>query len=182
MSKGGETTDNHWYAFYSKSKMERKLEALLHKLGIDAYVPLRKELRQWSDRMKLVEEPLLRNYVFVRISSNRIFDVLAQEGCVSVVSFEGKPAIIPDQQMEDLRKFLMDPRRKVYVSSERIEKGDLVKVCNGPLMGTVGEVAQFRGKRHIVLMIESLGAAVYTELDQDEVTMVSLTARNLVAI
>jgi|WetSurMetagenome_2_1015567.scaffolds.fasta_scaffold31628_3 transcription antitermination factor NusG len=172
-STGSEQQKAYWFAFYTRSKMERRVQNNLQLSNIECYTPVIKELRQWSDRMKWIEEPLFRNYVLAKVPVNRIYEILTIEGCVYVVSFEGKPSVIPDRQIHDLKVFLSNPSHPVHVSSERFEKGDLVKVINGALIGIQGEVVQIRGKRHIVLAIESLGSYLYTEIENESIIMVS---------
>jgi len=71
-----------WYAVYTKSRTEKKLTGRLNEKGIESYLPLRKTLKQWSDRKKIVEEPLISSYVFVNIQNSRYYDVLNTQGAV----------------------------------------------------------------------------------------------------
>ena len=95
--------ENPWYAVYTKSRYEKKLAENLRVKGIEAYVPLRKVLRQWSDRRKLVAEPLIRSYCFVRPGPNKYRQVLDTDGAVRFVWFSGKPAPIPNKQIDILK-------------------------------------------------------------------------------
>ena len=63
----------NWYAVYTKPRSEKKLADRLNEHGIEAYLPLRKTLKQWSDRKKMVEEPLITSYVFVNITNENYF-------------------------------------------------------------------------------------------------------------
>lgn len=158
-----------WFAIYTQPRAEKKLSERLSGAGVECYLPLTRELRQWSDRKKWVEEPLLRNYLFVRIREAEAYGIRRIPGCVGFVVFGGKPAVIPNKQIEDLKTFLKDPGRRVGVTSERFEKGDRVSVVSGPLKGVEGEVVEVRGRRHIVLVFNSLGCNVMTEIANDEV-------------
>ena len=91
-STGSEQQKAYWFAFYTKSKMERRIQNNLQLRNIECYTPVIKELRQWSDRMKWIEEPLFRNYVLAKVPVNRIYEILSTDGCVYVVSFEGEGA------------------------------------------------------------------------------------------
>jgi transcriptional antiterminator RfaH len=63
----------NWYAVYTKSRAEKKLHAQLSDKSINSFLPLRKELKLWSDRKKWVEEPLLPSYLFVQIAASDLF-------------------------------------------------------------------------------------------------------------
>ena len=58
-------TEKKWYALYTKPRWEKKVYRLLSERGMEAYCPLNKVKKKWSDRIKLVEEPLFKSYVFV---------------------------------------------------------------------------------------------------------------------
>src|ERR1017187_6919584 len=93
----------NWYAVYTKPRSEKKLAMRLNEKSIEAYVPLRKTLKQWSDRKKMVEEPMISSYVFVNVSKENYFEVLNTPGAVRFIWFSGKPAIIPEKQIRNLK-------------------------------------------------------------------------------
>ncbi len=158
-----------WYAVYTKSRAEKKVYEELERKGIESYLPLKAERRQWSDRIKLIEEPLIRGYVFVRVSNKEYYDVLVIPGALRYVCFEERPAVIPDHQIEDLRLFMQYIDSDLEVTSERIRKGSMVKVVNGPLKDVRGEVVELRGKRRILLRFDSLGYCIHIELGAGKV-------------
>lgn len=153
-----------WYAVYVKSRAEKKALAELTFKGVDAYLPLRVVKRKWSDRVKLVEEPLLRGYLFVFVSEIEYLNVLQTPGVVGYVTFEGKAAAIPEEEIENLKIFLERNKAFVDVSYENIAKGQKVKVVGGPLEGVEGEVFELRGKKRISLRFETLGCSVFADV------------------
>jgi transcription antitermination factor NusG len=159
----------NWLAVYTRSRYEKKLHKELESKGIECYLPLRIEKKQWSDRIKTVEEPLLRSYVFVRVSNKEYYDALNAVGAVRYVTFAGKAAIIPDKQIDDLKQFLVHFNTEVEVTHEDLEIGDVVKVKKGPLEGVQGELVQFRGKNKIVLRFKDLGLCVHTEIKMSDI-------------
>ena len=154
----------NWLAVYTRSRYEKKLFKQLGIMGIECYLPLRVGEKQWSDRVKTVEEPLLRSYLFVKVSNKEYYDVLNAIGAVRYVSFNGKAAVIPDKQVEDLKQFVTHFNQEIVVTREDLGKGDLVKVRSGLLKGVHGEVIQFRGKNRIVLRFKDLGYCIHTEI------------------
>ncbi|HRX93358.1 MAG TPA: transcription termination/antitermination NusG family protein, partial [Chitinophagaceae bacterium] len=59
-------TNKRWLAVYTKPRWEKKVNKLFKEKGLESYCPLNKVRRKWSDRMKIVEEPLFKSYVFVK--------------------------------------------------------------------------------------------------------------------
>jgi len=159
----------NWYAIYVKARHERKVLDALERKDIACYLPLRKELRQWSDRKKEVEEPLIRGYLFVQIDIRCFYDVLVVPGVISFVSFDQKPAVIPDYQIEDLKIFLRDGGREIEVTNEHIQKGQLVQVKEGPFQDFVGEVCELRGRKRILIRFKALGCSVHAELGVNQI-------------
>ena len=145
-----------WYAVYTKSRFEKRLAGLLGEKGIEAYVPLRKVLRQWSDRKKLVDEPLIRSYCFVNIAPDRYTDVLHTPGAVRFVFFGGKPAAIPARQIDTLKAVTGSNVEVDAISLKGIKPGRLVRVTAGPLSGITGEILRVGAANKVVIRIEHL--------------------------
>jgi len=162
----------HWHAIYTRSRAEKRLYQELHSKNIECYLPLHKELRQWSDRTKWVEEPLLRSYLFVKVSEREYYDVINSSFAVRYVTFSGKAVPIPEQQIEALRFFLEDANRKVDLCPDNLEKGECVEIVCGPLKGIQGEIIQIKGKSRIVIRFDSLGTCVYTDISLDTIKQV----------
>ena len=158
-----------WHAIYTRSRFEKKLANLLEQKGIDCYLPLKIEKRQWSDRVKKIEEPLLKGYLFVKVSNKEYFEVLNTPGAVCYVSFEGKAAPIPEKQINDLKAFLQYVNDQVDVTRERLSKGEKIIVVTGPLKGVTGELIDFKGKNRIVLRFENIGYCVLTDISMEDV-------------
>lgn len=161
-----------WYAIYTKSRSEKKLYAELKEKGIEAYLPLKKELRVWSDRKKWVETVLFTSYVFVRVSKKEYHEAIGSQYAVCYVSFGGKAVTITECQIHALKCFLEDEKRSLEVSNADLKVGKQVEVLAGPLKGVQGEILEVRGKHRLVLRFESLGACVHTEIETDEVRLV----------
>lgn len=164
----------HWHAIYTKSRAEKKLHSLFTQQGIECYLPMKKGLRQWSDRKKWVEEPLIRSYIFVRVSEREYYDVLNNDYATRYVTFGGKAAHIPDRQITSLKTFLSDANRCVELTHEDLTHGDEVEILTGPLKGALGEVIQIRGQHRVVLRFVSLGCCIHTEIKLDEIKKLTL--------
>ncbi|HPK04705.1 MAG TPA: UpxY family transcription antiterminator [Bacteroidales bacterium] len=148
-----------WFALYTRSRNEKKVHAELTARGIESFLPLQKTLKQWSDRKKWVEEPLIRSYVFVRITEKEYFDVLNTPGAVRFVFFEGKAARIPDWQINALR-YIIDTGMEVEITDQGLETGDKVLITRGPFRDMPAELIEIRGKRKVVLKIDHTGHSI----------------------
>jgi transcriptional antiterminator RfaH len=147
--------ENKWYALYTNPRAEKQVFARLTEAGIETFLPLQKTYRIWSDRKKLVEKPLLSSYIFVKTKSKYFPDVYKTQGVVKFVTFEGRPASIPQKQIDNLR-LLINSDEDIEVSSEKFAKGDNVEVVNGSLVGLTGELIKIGSKNRVVVRIDRL--------------------------
>lgn len=145
----------NWYAIYTKSNFEKRIYNWLKAHSIETYLPLRRQLKQWSDRKKSIEEPLIKSYVFVRIAPKDYLSVLSIPGVVKFISFCEKPVIIPEYQINVIRRLLADAD-DLEISAESFEPGDPIEIIGGKLMGLKGELIEFKGSKKVVIRIDQL--------------------------
>ena len=147
--------NKHWYAVYTRPRWEKKVTNLLIRAGIEVYCPLNKVQKQWKDRVKLVEEPLIRSYVFVHIAEAKKTNVRMVDGVVNFVYWLGKPAVIRQEEIELIQRFLGD-YENVEVKRIEIKEGQRVKIVSGILTECEGVVLKIENKM-VSLVVESLG-------------------------
>src|SRR3569832_1099930 len=94
-----------WYAIYTRPRWEKKVNNLLSQKGIEVYCPLNKIRRKWSDRIKTIEEPLFKSYVFVKVNDEDRTSVRMTNGVVNFVYWNGKPAIIREKEIQTIKRF-----------------------------------------------------------------------------
>jgi transcription antitermination factor NusG len=153
----------NWYAVRVKSRSEKRVYSDLVEQKIEAYLPLQRKLRQWSDRKKWVEMPLISGYVFIYISRKEYESVLKTNNVVCYVYFERKAAIIRDEDINLLKRMLGQVDLELEVTVELLKPGQMVEIISGPLCGVVGELIDFKGKNKVALRIPPLGYTVMIE-------------------
>jgi len=157
-------TDMHWYAAYTHSRAEKKVARELEKQGIEHYLPLIKTLKQWTDRKKKVEEPLIRSYIFVHITEKEYRDVLHTTGVMTIVRFSGKPVAIPDWQIENL-KILLGTSLPITVENHDFVAGEEVRITRGTLEGLRGIIQKLKGEHKLVISIHALHYHLTVDID-----------------
>lgn len=154
-----------WHALYIKSRAEKKAQHELQAQGIETFLPLQRKLRQWSDRKKWVEMPLMSGYLFVKICRKEYDQVLQSNYVVSYVRFEGKAAIVPDCQIEYLKLMLKQSDVAVEITREKLKPGQMIEVISGPLIGLKGKLQKMRGKNKVAIEMEQLGYSALIEIE-----------------
>ncbi|WP_421918634.1 UpxY family transcription antiterminator [Marinifilum sp.] len=165
-----------WFAIYTKSHSEKKLYKEILEKGIEAYLPIKRELRTWSDRKKWIETPLFTSYVFVKVSPKEFHIPINSYYAVCYVCIRGKAVPVQEKQIDALKCFLENEQRSVEICNADLELGKRVEVMTGPLKGVQGEVLEIRGKHRLVIRFESLGACVHTEIKTEEVKLTEAAA------
>lgn len=143
-----------WYALYTRPRHEKKVYDQLTEKKIASYLPLKKEMRRWKDRRKLVEMPLFHGYVFINIELKNRLGALQTYGVVRMVEFGGEPARIPDWQIEQLKRVIANSES--LQPEEYLKVGDFVEVTDGPLQGTRGYLRESRGESRIAILIDGI--------------------------
>ncbi|WP_439697083.1 UpxY family transcription antiterminator [Mucilaginibacter sp. AW1-7] len=148
-----------WYPVYTQPRAEKKaLQALTDK-GVEAYLPLHRQLKQWSDRKKWVEEPFLKSYIFVNIAQHEQADILMTRGISRFLYFMGRPASMPGRQITEL-KLLMASPYELEVTEENLQPGEKIVIKAGPLKGMTGEIIAQRSQKQLILRLESIGCSI----------------------
>ena len=153
-----------WYAVYTRPRWEKKVAALLLENGIENYCPINKVTRQWSDRKKIVLEPVFKGYVFVRLEENKKWKVKEIPGVLNFVYWLGKPAKIRDEEIDQIRKFLNE-FNDVQVEAKGFVVNTEVRIKQGVLMNYKGIVVEVLGNRAVV-KIDTLDLQLSAHFDK----------------
>ncbi|UKT64407.1 UpxY family transcription antiterminator [Pedobacter mucosus] len=148
-----------WYPVYTRSRAEKKAHEELNRKNITTYIPLKKVLKQWSDRKKIVEEALIKSYLFVYISSREYAEVLMTNGISRFIYFSGQIASIPEKQIHDLR-LLLATEADLEVFDFDIKPGEKVLIKAGPFKGIIAELVSVQNKTRIILRLQNMGFAI----------------------
>lgn len=155
---------SHWYAIYTKPRWEKKVHSLLSEKKIESYCPLNKVRKKWSDRMKTVEEPLFKSYVFARVNGDEQTKVRMTAGVMNFVYWQGKPAIIPAKEIETIRKFLNE-YENVMTEPIQLKEDGRVTIRQGLFMDHEARILKIEGNK-VKVVIESIGYTLVASIDK----------------
>lgn len=160
-----------WYAVYTKPRWEKKVADLLTKKKIENYCPLNRVQRQWSDRKKVILEPLFTSYVFVRISESNQLAIRQTDGVLNFVYWLGKPALIREEEIHAIKLFLKE-HDNVKIEKVLLAENDRVRVLSGPLMLREGSILEVKNKT-VKVLLPTLGYTLVAELEKGNIEKVS---------
>jgi transcription antitermination factor NusG len=163
-------TTKKWFAVYTKPRWEKKVHRLLQEQQLESYCPLNKIHRKWSDRIKMVQEPLFKSYVFVRIREEDKTNVRMTDGVVNFVYWLGKPAQIKNSEIETIKRFLNEYEIIEAVPLE-IKPDTKVRISGGVLMDHEATVRKVR-KNRVEVIIESLGYSLVASINKSNISVI----------
>lgn len=162
-----EKSDN-WFVLQTRSRHEKKVIAFLLSQEIEAYLPLHTVKKKWSDRIKLVEEPMFPGYLFVKYDEINRYKILNTPGAVRFVSFEGKYATIREKQIAAIR-LIAAQKIETEVIDLSFTIGEEVYISDGPFKGLYAKLVDCKGKGKLLLEVEAIGKGVLLEIGTNKV-------------
>ena len=162
------TDGSQWFALWTRSRHEQVVREQLDRKHVEAFLPTITRWSRWKARKKKIDWPLFPGYCFARFDRVDTLPILKCTGVVNIVSFEGKPAVIPDIELDSIR--LLVGSELQYDPCPMIHEGMLVEVTHGPLKGVVGRlVRKDTPKARLILSVNLIGQAVSVEVDAADV-------------
>ncbi len=167
-----------WYVIYTRANSEKKLFNNLTQKGIECYLPTRKIQNSRIDSTKWSEEPLFRCHLFVRVSYLEFFNALNTPGVICFISTAGKAQAIPEIQIINIKTFLAQNDYEISITYKPIAKGKSIEISNGVLAGIKGEIITMNEKMILITRLDSLKCSLYTNLSDEEVSVLQEQASN----
>jgi transcription antitermination factor NusG len=159
-----------WFALTVKPRHEKAVAEALRGKGLEAFLPLYRARRLWSDRVKFVDLPLFPGYIFSRFEYGNWLPVRATLGVRSIVGSGGQPTSVDDAEIGALQAIVgsglpVEPWPYIHVSQ-------LVRIESGCLAGVEGILIREKDPWRVVVSIKLLQRAVAVEIDREMIRAV----------
>ncbi len=168
-------SDANWWVIKTRSRAEKKLVEKLNEAGFEVVCPTYTTIRQWSDRKKKVEVPLISCVVFVRVMDGRINELYSFPQVTAILKEHGKPALVRDFELQNLL-VLCGKWQEDLISQENYSEyqpGDAVEVVSGGFAGMRGEMVKNQGKHKIFVVIKSLQMVFSVVIPKSQVKLIT---------
>lgn len=159
--------EGSWFAVWTRSRHEQVVREQLSGKGVETFLPTVPRWSRWKDRKKKIDWPLFPGYCFARFDPRGRLAVLKCTGVVSIVSFDGELAPIPESEIDGIRRLVQSDLQ--YDPCPFIREGAMVEVVHGPLRGVVGRLVRKGAHARLVLSVDLIGQAVSVEVDAADV-------------
>lgn len=157
----------YWFALYTKPRSEFKAASQLESIGVSYYLPSITKVKQWSDRKKKITEPLLRGYIFIYADEKERLISLEQNSVVRCIFERGRPAKVPNWQIENLKNMLKNEAE--FFISNRLVPGTKVKIKEGPFEGVIGIIQDAEGGKTLAVSIDLLNRSIIAHLPKESI-------------
>ena len=151
-----------WFVLVIKTNREKQVAEVLEKHGFEIYCPVKKEIRQWSDRKKKVEVPIFQNYLFVRLKEADRDTVFITSYVKKYLYWLGKPAVVRDEEIETIRKWMSDTSI-LNVTPSHLQKGKLITIEKGAFKDKEATIQEVR-KNELKLVLNGLGIVLLAKI------------------
>lgn len=162
----GIPSGNRWFALRTLSRFEFAVRDALAAEGIEQFLPTVAQETRWTDRIAKVTRPLFTGYIFARFVPASAQTVLQTRGVVQILTIDGQPAAIPDEEIAALRCAL---ERGLAVVHCPYVAGETVRIERGPFSGVSGVISGTVGSTTLTIPITILGRAVAVRIDAADV-------------
>jgi transcriptional antiterminator RfaH len=162
--------DKKWFVIRTNPRAEKQVSQRLLDIGIEHYLPLYRQIRQWKDRKKYVEVPLFSSYIFVRTTEKAKNEVFKVGGVVKYLFVSGQIAVVTEKEIGYLKIFCtLDD---VKIEEQNFENGDEVEIISGELIGLRGQFIESVTEQKLKINISSLGCFATINIDKKQVQKV----------
>ena len=165
--------ESKWFAIVTRSRAEKKVAERISQHW-HTFLPMHTQWRQWSDRKKKVEMPLIPSFIFVNTTERELATIVKDDGVVRVLRYLGKPAVVRDEEIEILRLLIENTDKIQTISPLDLSKGEIVEVLQGPFAGLKASFINHRGKHKIIVNIEATGTFFQLEVAVNNIQKINL--------
>jgi transcriptional antiterminator RfaH len=150
----------NWFAIYTKSRSEIKVFQRLSDAGYEGFLPLITEIKQWSDRKKKIQSPLIKSYVFVKLRKKELSPIYSIPGVVGVLKHLGEPAVVTEVEINNLKIITKNIDAVKVIGPCILKNGMPVKVIHGSFEGLTAVYLTNSGKHRVIVKGEALSSFI----------------------
>ncbi|MDA3820727.1 MAG: UpxY family transcription antiterminator [Candidatus Delongbacteria bacterium] len=171
----GKHLKKHWVVVYTRHRCEKKLYASLVNQGIETFLPLYSTVRQWSDRKKKLELPLLNSMVFIKTNVCELRNIYKIPLVTGVLKEFGKPGIVHDEEIRNLKIIAREWNGKNIraCKADQYTPGDYVRVKRGNFRGLTGWLTEIKGRYRLVMELSAINTSFVINLPASQVEKIA---------
>lgn len=157
---------------YTLPQCERTLQTKLQRNGVECFLPMRRETRKWTDRQKTIDVPVFPNYIFIRTTMAKRFELLTNRELVKYVTFGDAPATVRDEEMALLQLVQEhDTDTTIVPQQQRLQPGNRVTINTGKFAGAKGVLIREDDRNNVVVELTAVRHLIKLHVDASQVSL-----------
>jgi transcription antitermination factor NusG len=164
--------ERKWLVVKTKANAEKKVAERLSLREVEVYLPLYTTVRQWSDRKKKIQKPLISSTVFAFMNEEERKELWNVVGVSGLLYFLGEPAVVREEEISAMQQLLKDGVYESVEFSPTLIEGQEVEITGGDFKGLRGIVVEEVNAQKVVIALQGLGAQVVFTLKKGAVKIV----------
>jgi transcription antitermination factor NusG len=161
--------ERKWLVVKTKANAEKKVAERLSLREVEVYLPLYTTVRQWSDRKKKIQKPLISSTVFAFMNEEERKELWNVVGVSGLLYFLGEPAVVREEEISAMQQLLKDGVYESVEFSPTLIEGQEVEITGGDFKGLRGIVVEEVNAQKVVIALQGLGAQVVFTLKKGAV-------------
>jgi transcription antitermination factor NusG len=170
----------NWFIYYTYPKAEKAILKEFEKSNFEVFLPLIKVKRKWSDRIKILDTPLFPNYIFIKSNKEDIYKIIKHPKIVKYVAFEGRPAVLKDEEICLIRK--LSNNYNDIKTEGAILVGDKVKIKTGSLEGFTGTLIEQKGSTRFGIKLHELNQTISIEISLENIERIRFIEPSIIGL
>jgi transcription antitermination factor NusG len=161
--QNGANVSRNWFAVRTRTNHEKAAFNVLQVKSFESFLPVYRERRIWSDRIRQIEIPLFPGYLFCRMDPDESRHILNTPGVMNILGSGRTPLPIPDLEIDSLKRFIaseIEPRPHPF-----LHVGQKIRIDRGPLAGVEGILKEFKTGYRLVVSVTLLQRSIAAEMD-----------------
>lgn len=161
------TNEPQWVALYTKPRAEKQVEKNLLRDGYEVYLPIVRELHTWSDRKKWVDVPLIKSYIFAKITSRQESRIRNVVGVAFLIKFQNNVLTIPESEIQMMKDFIASKLEIQVRAVNLLHRGSRVRIHSGSLAGKEGVLVSDCEDGNFAVEITGISMALIVNIDKE---------------
>ncbi|QIQ87528.1 transcriptional activator RfaH [Erythrobacter sp.] len=148
---------SRWFLVQTKPNADAMARRNLKRQRFTTFQPLEQRTRIKGGRFVSYRRPVFPGYLFASYpeASTPWSVVRSTYGVSRLVSFAGRPSVVPDSVIADLRAACND--EDVIDLSQEVGEGEEIEVASGSFAGFVGEVLRIAPNDRVLVLLDFIG-------------------------
>ena len=164
---------SNWFIVKTKKSKEFWAKYNLERQNFEVYIPRIYKFNQIYNNKRVTKSPLFPGYLFVKSNSIEKYWMTINNtlGVNSIISFSNQIPKVPNKYIDNLMSLEDEDGLISIIKLQKLVKGRICKILNGPFSGLDGVIDKVLSKTSIILTLKFLGKDLNIKLPKNYIAV-----------